>query len=38
MKRSSTIDLPQYKKFKGYEKALEIAVRRIYKELTVGLP
>ena len=32
------IDLPQYKKFKGYEKALEIAVRRIYKELTVGLP
>jgi glyoxylase-like metal-dependent hydrolase (beta-lactamase superfamily II) len=32
------IDLPQYKKFKGYEKALEIAVRRIYRELTVGLP
>ncbi len=32
------IDLPQYKKFKGYEKALEIAVRRIYKELTAGLP
>jgi glyoxylase-like metal-dependent hydrolase (beta-lactamase superfamily II) len=32
------IDLPQYKKFKGYEKALEIAIRRIYKELTVGLP
>jgi glyoxylase-like metal-dependent hydrolase (beta-lactamase superfamily II) len=33
-----TIDLPQYKKFKGYEKALEIAVRRIHRELTAGLP
>jgi glyoxylase-like metal-dependent hydrolase (beta-lactamase superfamily II) len=32
------IDLPQYKKFKGYQKAMEIAVRRIYRELTVGLP
>ena len=32
------IDLPQLKKFKGYEKALEIAIRRIHRELTVGLP
>jgi glyoxylase-like metal-dependent hydrolase (beta-lactamase superfamily II) len=31
------IDLPQYRKFKGYQRALEIAVRRIYKELTGGL-
>lgn len=31
------IDLPQYRRFKGYERALEIAVRRIYKELTEGL-
>jgi glyoxylase-like metal-dependent hydrolase (beta-lactamase superfamily II) len=37
-KAVSTIDLPQFKKFKGYERALEIAVRRIYRELTVGLP
>ncbi len=33
-----SIDLPQLKKFKGYERALEIAVRRIHRELTVGLP
>jgi glyoxylase-like metal-dependent hydrolase (beta-lactamase superfamily II) len=32
------IDLPQLKKFKGYERALEIAVRRIHRELTIGLP
>ena len=32
------IDLPQYRKFKGYQRALEIAVRRIHRELTVGLP
>ena len=32
------IDLPQYKRFKGYERAMEIAVRRIHRELTVGLP
>jgi glyoxylase-like metal-dependent hydrolase (beta-lactamase superfamily II) len=32
------IDLPQYKRFKGYGRALEIAVRRIYREMTVGLP
>ena len=32
------IHLPQYKRFKGYERAMEIAVRRIHRELTVGLP
>jgi cyclase len=32
------IDLPQYKRFKGYERAMEIAVRRIYRELTTGSP
>jgi glyoxylase-like metal-dependent hydrolase (beta-lactamase superfamily II) len=31
------IDLPQYHQFKGYQRALEIAVHRIYKELTGGL-
>lgn len=34
----AAIDLPQFRKFKGYQRALEIAVRRIYGELTVGLP
>ena len=34
----AAIDLPQYRKFKGYSAAMEIAVRRFYKELTVGLP
>jgi cyclase len=34
----AAVDLPQYRKFKGYQRALEIAVRRIYRELTVGLP
>jgi len=34
----AAIDLPQFKKFKGYQRALKIAVRRIYRELTVGLP
>jgi hypothetical protein len=28
----------QYQWYKGYQRALEIAVRRIYRELTVGLP
>jgi glyoxylase-like metal-dependent hydrolase (beta-lactamase superfamily II) len=32
------IDLPQFHKYKGYQRAMEIAVRRIYRELTVGLP
>jgi hypothetical protein len=31
------IALPQYQRYKGYQRALEIAVRRIYRELTVGL-
>jgi cyclase len=35
---ASAIDLPQFKKFKGYERALEIAVRRIYRELTAKIP
>ena len=34
----AAINLPQFKKFKGYPRALKIAVRRIYRELTVGLP
>ncbi len=34
----ASIDLPQYRKFKGYQRALEIAVRRIHREFTVGLP
>jgi len=34
----AAVDLPQFKKFKGYQRALKIAVRRIYRELTVGLP
>ncbi len=34
----AAIHLPQFKKFKGYQRAFEIAVRRIYRELTVGLP
>jgi len=34
----SAIDLPQFKKFKGYERALEIAVRRIHRELTTKSP
>lgn len=34
----AAIDLPQFAKFKGYQRALEIAVRRIYRELTVGVP
>jgi glyoxylase-like metal-dependent hydrolase (beta-lactamase superfamily II) len=32
------IDLPQFHRYKGYSRAMEIAVRRIYRELTVGLP
>ncbi|MCX8022852.1 MAG: MBL fold metallo-hydrolase [Syntrophorhabdaceae bacterium] len=33
----NVIELPQYKRFKGYEKALGIAIRRIYRELTCGI-
>ena len=31
------IDLPQYRRFQGYSRAMEMAVRRIYRELTTGL-
>lgn len=31
------IDLPQYHRFQGYSRAMEIAVRRVYRELTAGL-
>lgn len=34
----AAVDLPQMKRFKGYQRALEIAVRRIYREMTQGLP
>lgn len=34
----ANIDLPQYKKFKGYSEAMEIAVRRTYAELKAGRP
>ena len=30
------IDLPQYRRFQGYSRAMEIAVRRTYQELTGG--
>ena len=30
-------DLPQYHRFQGYSRAMEIAVRRTYQELTGGL-
>ena len=33
----AAVDLPQFKKYKGYQRAMEIAVRRIYRELTKGL-
>ena len=31
------IDLPQYRRFQGYSRAMEMAVRRMYRELTTGL-
>ena len=31
------IDLPQYRRFQGYSRAMEMAVRRVYQELTTGL-
>lgn len=31
------IDLPQYHRFQGYSPAMEMAVRRVYQELTTGL-
>ncbi len=33
----ANIDLPQYHRFQGYSRAMEIAVRRIHGELTGGL-
>lgn len=34
----AAVDLPQFRKYKGYQRAMEIAVRRIHRELTKGLP
>ena len=31
------IDLPQYRRFQGYSRAMEMAIRRVYQELTTGL-
>ena len=31
------VDLPQYQRFQGYSRAMEMAVRRAYEELTAGL-
>ncbi len=33
----ANIDLPQYHRFQGYSRAMEIAARRVYRELTSGL-
>ena len=33
----AAIDLPQYHRFQGYSRAMEMAVRRTYLELTTGL-
>ena len=33
----AAVDLPQYRRFQGYSRAMEMAVRRWYQELTVGL-
>ena len=33
----AAIDLPQYRRFQGYSRAMEMAVRRTYLELTTGL-
>ena len=33
----ATIDLPQYRRFQGYSRAMEMAARRMYQELTTGL-
>ena len=33
----ANIDLPQYRRFQGYSRAMEMAVRRVYQELTAGL-
>lgn len=33
----ANIDLPQCRRFQGCSRAMEMAVRRVYQELTVGL-
>ena len=33
----AAINLPQYHRFQGYSRAMEMAVRRVYQELTAGL-
>ena len=33
----ANVELPQYQRFQGYSRAMEMATRRIYQELTVGL-
>lgn len=33
----AAVDLPRYRRFQGYSRAMEMAVRRWYRELTVGL-
>ena len=34
---AAAIDLPQCRHFQGYSRAMEMAIRRTYQELTVGL-
>jgi hypothetical protein len=34
----ANIDLPQYRRFKGYAQAMPMAVRRTYQELKGSLP
>ena len=34
---AAAIDLPQYQRFQGYSRAMEMAVRRTFQELTAGL-
>ncbi len=33
----ANVELPQYQRFQGYSRAMEMGTRRIYRELTVGL-
>ena len=33
----ANIDIPQYRRFQGYSRAMEMAVRRVHQELTTGL-
>ena len=34
---AAAIDLPQYRRFQGYSRAMEMAVHRTHQELTAGL-